>query len=116
VFGLGDDWAETSVELPQGEWRNVFTGDRTNGGPVDIATLLQRFPVAVFERAGPERPARGAGVEGAEERGLLERSERVAEREPGPERPARGAGVEGAEERGLLERSERVAERNAEGE
>ncbi|HEV7887539.1 MAG TPA: malto-oligosyltrehalose synthase, partial [Acidimicrobiales bacterium] len=40
---------EGAVELPDGAWRNVFTGEEWGGGPVTVAGLLGRFPVALLE-------------------------------------------------------------------
>jgi (1->4)-alpha-D-glucan 1-alpha-D-glucosylmutase len=45
---LGDSWAGATVELPQGQWRNVLTGETVNGGRVRVQTLLHRFPVALL--------------------------------------------------------------------
>ena len=42
-------WKGTTVELPDGRWRNVFDGSVTDG-VVEVARLLERFPVAVLER------------------------------------------------------------------
>jgi (1->4)-alpha-D-glucan 1-alpha-D-glucosylmutase len=42
-----DDWKDTAVALPPGEWRDVLTGAAVTGGAV--ADLL-RFPVALLER------------------------------------------------------------------
>ena len=41
-------WEDTSVELPSGVWRNQLTGERLSGGPVKVAELLARFPVALL--------------------------------------------------------------------
>ncbi len=38
--------------LPAGRWRDVITGEPAEGGPVAVADLLRRFPVALLERAG----------------------------------------------------------------
>ncbi|HKC18400.1 MAG TPA: malto-oligosyltrehalose synthase, partial [Candidatus Dormibacteraeota bacterium] len=47
--GLGGDWGDTEVLLPEGRWTNVLTGDVEAGGrPVSAAALLARFPVAVM--------------------------------------------------------------------
>jgi (1->4)-alpha-D-glucan 1-alpha-D-glucosylmutase len=48
---LGEGWREASVLLPDGPWRNVFTGDEVKGGEVAVSELLHRFPVALLERA-----------------------------------------------------------------
>ncbi|HEX3827863.1 MAG TPA: malto-oligosyltrehalose synthase [Sporichthyaceae bacterium] len=52
VIGLADDWADTTLELPPGEWRDVLSGHSHRAGPVPVAQLLSRFPVAVLAR-GP---------------------------------------------------------------
>ena len=44
------DWAETSMRIPAGTWRNRLTGDMVRGGDVKIAELLGAFPVALFAR------------------------------------------------------------------
>ncbi|MGH9155499.1 MAG: malto-oligosyltrehalose synthase [Acidimicrobiales bacterium] len=50
VLGLhrGGGWAGTVVELPPGRWCNVFTGAESGAGPVPVADLLNRFPVALL--------------------------------------------------------------------
>lgn len=48
VVGLADDWAETTVELPEGRWRNALTGDEYAGGALALADALRRFPVALL--------------------------------------------------------------------
>lgn len=47
---LGDTWAGTTLDLPQGNWRNVLTGDTVRGGRVEVQALLTRFPVALLEK------------------------------------------------------------------
>ena len=47
---LGDSWASTTVELPQGRWRNVLTGDVVKGGRLRVHALLQRFPMALLKK------------------------------------------------------------------
>ena len=37
------------VAVPEGRWRNVFTGDAVPGGDVPVSDLLARFPVALLE-------------------------------------------------------------------
>ena len=48
VARLDGDWADTTLELPAGGWRDVLGGDRHDGGTVPLATLLSRFPVALL--------------------------------------------------------------------
>jgi len=43
-------WGATRLELPAGEWQNVFTGEAVRGGTVGVAGLLAGFPVAVLGR------------------------------------------------------------------
>ncbi len=51
VFGLGGDWADTTLWLPDGEWTDVLDGGRrTFGGDVILADFLAPFPVGLLER------------------------------------------------------------------
>jgi len=50
VVSLDGDWADTKLELPCGDWHNIFTGDDTAGGPILLSEILKRFPVALFEK------------------------------------------------------------------
>jgi (1->4)-alpha-D-glucan 1-alpha-D-glucosylmutase len=43
-------WPGTTVQIPAGAWVNVMTGDRLNGGDVDVGDLWRDFPVALLER------------------------------------------------------------------
>ena len=52
VAKLRNDWSDTEVELPRGEWANHLTGDRTRGGRIKLAELTRRFPVALLAREG----------------------------------------------------------------
>jgi (1->4)-alpha-D-glucan 1-alpha-D-glucosylmutase len=47
---LGDSWAGTTVEVPEGRWKNVLTGEIEHGGKQKTASFLQRFPVALLVR------------------------------------------------------------------
>jgi (1->4)-alpha-D-glucan 1-alpha-D-glucosylmutase len=48
VVGLADDWADTTVELPEGRWRNTLTGEEYAGGALALTDALRRFPVALL--------------------------------------------------------------------
>jgi (1->4)-alpha-D-glucan 1-alpha-D-glucosylmutase len=48
---LGDQWADTSVPLPPGAWRNVMGGDRVWSGDMAVGDLLTDVPVAVLVTA-----------------------------------------------------------------
>jgi (1->4)-alpha-D-glucan 1-alpha-D-glucosylmutase len=50
LAGLGGQWAGTTLELPAGEWEDVLRGARIEGGDVEVAALLEAFPVAVLAR------------------------------------------------------------------
>lgn len=45
---LGDIGADTQVDLPRGNWKNVLTGETLKGGRVQVQKLLHRFPVALL--------------------------------------------------------------------
>jgi (1->4)-alpha-D-glucan 1-alpha-D-glucosylmutase len=48
---LHGGWGDTALALPDGAWRNVFTGEVHSGGGRDrIAHLFARFPVALLVR------------------------------------------------------------------
>jgi len=49
VLGLQEGWAETSVHLPPGTWRNVLDGERVDGGSGPADRLFDTFPVALLE-------------------------------------------------------------------
>ncbi|HEY1758509.1 MAG TPA: malto-oligosyltrehalose synthase [Bryobacteraceae bacterium] len=47
LMTLGN-WAETSLEIPEGRWKNQFTGDVVEGGKTEVSALLRRFPVLLL--------------------------------------------------------------------
>jgi len=52
LAGLGSAWADTAIELPEGEWEDVLGDARVAGRrPIEVASLLHDFPVAVLARA-----------------------------------------------------------------
>jgi (1->4)-alpha-D-glucan 1-alpha-D-glucosylmutase len=50
VLGLNGDWGDTTLELPDGMWRNELTGENVDGNVTRMAELLARFPVALLVR------------------------------------------------------------------
>jgi (1->4)-alpha-D-glucan 1-alpha-D-glucosylmutase len=49
--GLGGDWADTEVAIPDGRWTNLLTGEVESGGHnLRASALLSHFPVAVMSR------------------------------------------------------------------
>ena len=43
-------WADTRIDVPDGDWTDVVSGRAVTGG--DVAALLDRLPVALLARAG----------------------------------------------------------------
>ena len=44
------EWDSTVLEIPEGTWRNQFTGEIHEGGKLEAGALLSRFPVALLTR------------------------------------------------------------------
>lgn len=44
----GNDWKSTTIALPEGTWRNRLSGDRVEGGAVNVSNVLAEFPVALL--------------------------------------------------------------------
>ena len=49
---LGSGFGSTTVELPQGRWTSVFTGETWTGGSLRAQQLFRRFPVALLVNGG----------------------------------------------------------------
>jgi (1->4)-alpha-D-glucan 1-alpha-D-glucosylmutase len=47
---LGQNWENTALEVPNGQWLNVLSGEKLAGGILEISDLLRRFPVALLVR------------------------------------------------------------------
>jgi len=47
---VNGDWGGTTVQVPDGSWRNRLTGEIVVGGSVAVNDLLKRFPVALLVR------------------------------------------------------------------
>ena len=51
MIGLANDWAGTTLALPDGRFEDVLDGGRrTFAGQVTLPDLLGPFPVALLER------------------------------------------------------------------
>jgi (1->4)-alpha-D-glucan 1-alpha-D-glucosylmutase len=50
IVKLGGDWGDTSIEVPEGRWRNRLSDETFEGGPVGVKPLLSAFPVALLTR------------------------------------------------------------------
>src|SRR5690348_118317 len=56
MVGLGGDWADTAIDIPDGSWESLLTGEEQPGGPgVPVAQLTRGFPVAVLARRAAAR-------------------------------------------------------------
>ena len=44
-------WRDTTVRLPRGPWRDVLGGGEFEGGERTLASLLERFPMALLEKS-----------------------------------------------------------------
>ncbi|MFN8077365.1 MAG: malto-oligosyltrehalose synthase [Kineosporiaceae bacterium] len=68
-------WAEHSVALPEGRWRDVLTGRAVDGGSCALASLLLDLPVALLVRdtssdaAGGEQEQDASASAGEDTRG-----------------------------------------------
>jgi (1->4)-alpha-D-glucan 1-alpha-D-glucosylmutase len=51
-YQFDGDWADTTVDLPAGQWINLLTGDHLPGGRVRLQELLNHFPVGLFLQEG----------------------------------------------------------------
>ncbi len=48
VMKLANDWADTSIEVPAGNWHNELTGASADGGMQRVSELLSAFPIALL--------------------------------------------------------------------
>ncbi|TPX72351.1 hypothetical protein SpCBS45565_g00435 [Spizellomyces sp. 'palustris'] len=48
----GGGWQGTTVRLPEGQWKDVFSGKAREGGEVQVESLVEGFPIAVLVREG----------------------------------------------------------------
>lgn len=48
VWQLGGDWSDTHIEIPAGNWRNVLSQKKFNGGNLELRRLLAEFPIALL--------------------------------------------------------------------
>jgi (1->4)-alpha-D-glucan 1-alpha-D-glucosylmutase len=51
VWQLGNDWDCTTVQVPEGDWLNVLSGERLAAGDHELSTVLRRFPVALIVKS-----------------------------------------------------------------
>jgi (1->4)-alpha-D-glucan 1-alpha-D-glucosylmutase len=49
---LGGNFGSTTVEIPEGAWNHLLTGESFEGGSLRAQSILKRFPVALLVRNG----------------------------------------------------------------
>lgn len=49
---LGGSFGPTTVQIPEGTWNHLFTGESFAGGSLRAQNLFRRFPVALLARNG----------------------------------------------------------------
>ena len=47
---LDGNFGSTTVDLPEGEWDHLFTGEKFEGGVLKVQSLLRQFPVALLTK------------------------------------------------------------------
>ncbi len=50
LLKLQNDWADTKLDLPRGDWVNELGGGNIVENPVPLAAILEQFPVALLVR------------------------------------------------------------------
>ncbi len=50
VIGLHEDWGDTALAMPPGNWENELTGETVPPGNAPLSVLLEKFPVALLLR------------------------------------------------------------------
>lgn len=48
ILGLDKDWLDTTIDIPQGLWRNVLSEETIQGGSMRLKDLFACFPVALL--------------------------------------------------------------------
>jgi (1->4)-alpha-D-glucan 1-alpha-D-glucosylmutase len=48
VLTLANDWRDTALQIPRGNWRNHLTGELHNGCELAVSKILAPFPVALL--------------------------------------------------------------------
>jgi (1->4)-alpha-D-glucan 1-alpha-D-glucosylmutase len=50
VMRLANDWANTTLALPEGDWLNELTGETVTSGEHKMTELFKKFPVALLSK------------------------------------------------------------------
>jgi (1->4)-alpha-D-glucan 1-alpha-D-glucosylmutase len=54
VMNFAGHWDDTRIRLPEGEWKNILTNQTFTGPDFFLDSILNRFPVALLVKTGPE--------------------------------------------------------------
>ena len=49
ILGLSNDWKDTSLDLPEGNWHNILTQEKVSG-QILLQKLFKKFPVALLAK------------------------------------------------------------------
>lgn len=50
LLKLGSSWGETFLNVPEGKWKNLFTGEEFSENRIRVEDMLKVFPVALLYR------------------------------------------------------------------
>lgn len=50
VMKLAGEWDATTLDIPQGDWRDALSGSVLKGGTLQLGKALERFPIALLVR------------------------------------------------------------------
>lgn len=50
VLGLEGNWDKTSLDLPEGDWQNILSGEKISGGTNQVQNLFEKFPVTLLKK------------------------------------------------------------------
>ena len=45
---VADGWGNTTVNVPEGSWRNRLTGEPVGSGQLRLSSVFAKFPVALL--------------------------------------------------------------------
>ncbi|MEJ2054487.1 MAG: malto-oligosyltrehalose synthase, partial [Calditrichaceae bacterium] len=50
IMSLNNDWQDTKIKIPSGNWVNELTGEKLKGGDILLSQLLFHFPVSLLSK------------------------------------------------------------------
>ncbi|TVQ38107.1 MAG: malto-oligosyltrehalose synthase [Spirochaetaceae bacterium] len=63
---LAGAWQDTTLDIPEGRWTDLLSGNAVHAGPQPLSRLLRAFPVALLEKCDekpPEQTGDGQHIE-----------------------------------------------------